>query len=52
MEELKTMQSVSNSFDSTTGKKLYFDTRQDVVPAYDLMNLNVSRCYIFIGIDV
>jgi len=40
LDQLKVMQTEEDGFDSTTGKRLYFDSHQDVLSAYDLVNLN------------
>ena len=40
LDYLKHMRTPETGFKSTTGRTVYFDSNQDVLPYYDLVNLN------------
>ena len=40
LQHMRNMRTAQNGFQSTVGKRQYFDGNQDVVPYYDLVNLN------------
>ena len=41
VNELRKMKSEKTGFDGATGSKQYFSEKQDGVPIYDVVNLNV-----------
>ena len=43
INELKKMRNEQTGFEGTTGGRQYFSEKQDGVPIYDVVNLNVSN---------